>query len=143
MAEDISGAQAAAAIRIAFSRLRRRMRELGTDDDLSPSLVAVLTRLGKGEARSASALAELEGMRPQSMATILASLEQRGLIERGPDPDDGRRQIVELTSAGRGSAEGSLEARRHWLALRMEALSDADRRAVARAAEILDRVAAE
>ena len=34
------------------------------------------------------------------MATIVAALDQHGLIERAPDPDDGRRQVISLTAAG-------------------------------------------
>jgi DNA-binding MarR family transcriptional regulator len=47
---------------------------------------AVLTRLWKDGASSASALADAEGVRPQSMAAIVAALEQRGVIERTPGP---------------------------------------------------------
>jgi len=100
-----SAVTAARELRVLFSRLRRRLRGLAVDDDLTPSQTAVLTRLWKEGASSAGALAGAERVRPQSMATIVAALEQRGLIKRTPDPEDGRRQMVTLTGGGRRRAE--------------------------------------
>ena len=34
------------------------------------------------------------------MGATLAALEARGLIERAPDPDDGRRAVMSITDAG-------------------------------------------
>lgn len=60
-------------------------------------------------------LAALEDLGPASQATVgrraemdrsdvvaaLNELEADGLVERAPDPDDGRRKIVTITDAGR------------------------------------------
>ncbi|HEY1441352.1 MAG TPA: MarR family transcriptional regulator, partial [Mycobacterium sp.] len=100
-----SAVTAARDLRVVFSRLRRRLRNVGIGGDLTPSQTAVLTRLWKEGASSASALAGAERVRPQSMATIVAALDQRGLIARTPDPEDGRRQVISLTEAGRERAE--------------------------------------
>ena len=81
--------QAARDLRVVFSRLRRRIREVAQDADLTPSQESALSLAGKHGAATASALAAAEGVRPQSMATTLAALEQHGLIRRTPDPDDG------------------------------------------------------
>jgi DNA-binding MarR family transcriptional regulator len=34
------------------------------------------------------------------MGATLAGLEARGLVERRPDPDDGRRVVLSVTAAG-------------------------------------------
>ena len=65
----------------------------------------VLGRAPKPEAApcgpaTSSALAKLEQISPQSMGATLAALEARGLIERTPDPVDGRRIVMSLTDAG-------------------------------------------
>lgn len=143
-ASDASQAAAVAHdLRVVVGRLRRRMREVAADGDLSPSQVSVLTRLGKGEpgAATASGLAALEHVRPQSMATTLAALEGAGLIRRDPDPADGRRLVVTLTDPGRERAVGDGQAREQWLARTMADQFDADELAVlARACTLLARL---
>jgi len=126
---------------VVFSRLRRRLRDVAVGGDLTPSQTAVLTRLWKEGPSSASALAGAERVRPQSIATILAALDQRGLIERTPDPEDGRRQVVSLTVAGRERAESDHQVREEWLARAMqERYSESERRVILHALSLLDRL---
>lgn len=40
------------------------------------------------------------GMEPTSLSRTLKNLEERGLIERHPNPDDGRGVIIKLTQEG-------------------------------------------
>ena len=136
-----SAAAAARDLRVVVSRLRRQLRDLAIDGDLTPSQTAVLTRLWKEGASSASALAGAERVRPQSMATIVAALEQRGLIERSPDPEDGRRQVISLTKAGRQRAESDRQVREEWLARAIhERYSEAERRTILDALSLLERL---
>ena len=110
-----SAGRAARDLRVMFSRLRRQLKDVATGGDLTPSQTAVLTRLWKDGASSTSALAAAERVRPQSMATIVAGLDQHGLIRRAPDPDDGRRQVISLTAAGRGAQKATVRsARNGW-----------------------------
>lgn len=136
-----SAAAAARDLRVVFSRLRRRLKDLATDDDLSPSQTAVLNRLWKEGASSASVLASAERVRPQSMATIVAALEQRGLIARAPDPEDRRRQLISLTAAGRRRAESNRQVREEWLARAIhERYSERERRVILDALALLERL---
>jgi DNA-binding MarR family transcriptional regulator len=57
-----------------------------------------------------TALAARAGQTHQSMGEVVAELEQRGYVERAPDPDDGRARLVRLTDAGRDVVRAGLEA---------------------------------
>jgi DNA-binding MarR family transcriptional regulator len=141
--DDVAESAAAAArdLRVVVSRLRRQLRGLAIDGDLTPSQTAVLTRLWKEGASSASALAGAERIRPQSMATIVAALEQRGLVERTPDPEDGRRQVVSLTEMGRQRAESVRQVREERLARAIhERYSEPERRTILDALTLLERL---
>lgn len=137
-----SAAQAARDLRVFYSRLRRRMREVATDDDLTPSQTAVLIRMWKEGPSSTSALAGAERVRPQSMAATVAGLDQQGLIRRAPDPEDGRRQVLSLTAAGRRRAENHRQLREEWLARAMQdRYSERERRVILEALSLLERLA--
>jgi DNA-binding MarR family transcriptional regulator len=141
--DGISESSAAAArdLRVVFSRLRRRLRSVPTGGGLTPSQTAVLTRLWKDGSSSTSALAAAEQVRPQSMAAIVTALDQHGLIRRAPDPDDGRRQVISLTAAGRRRAESDRQVREEWLARAMqERYSERERRVISDALSLLGRL---
>jgi DNA-binding MarR family transcriptional regulator len=136
-----SASSAARDLRVMFSRLRRRLRSVATGGGLTPSQTAVLIRLWKDGSSSTSALAAAEQVRPQSMATIVAALDQHGLIKRAADPDDGRRQIISLTAAGRRRAESDRQVREEWLARAMqERYSERERRVINDALSLLTRL---
>jgi DNA-binding MarR family transcriptional regulator len=50
------------------------------------------------------------------MGTTLGGLEERGFIERRPDPGDGRRAVMSLTGAGRRVVHDKRNARNRQLA---------------------------
>jgi DNA-binding MarR family transcriptional regulator len=137
-----SAALAARDLRVVFSRLRRRLKELAAADDLTPSQTAVLARLIKDGPSSTSQLAGAERVRPQSMATTVAALEQRGLIQRAPDREDGRRQVITLTATGRKRAESARQVREEWLARAMQdTFSEQERHVIVEALALLERLA--
>ena len=136
-----SAGAAARDLRVMFSRLRRQLNDVSTGGGLTPSQTAVLTRLWKEGASSTSALAAAERVRPQSMAAIVTGLDQHGLIRRAPDPDDGRRQMISLTAAGRRRAESDRQIREEWLARAMqERYSERERRVINDALSLLQRL---
>ncbi|MEU8586795.1 MarR family transcriptional regulator [Streptomyces sp. NPDC048664] len=136
-----SAARAARDVRVVFSRLRRRLREVAGSEGLTPSQVSALTLISKGGAATASALASAEGVRPQSMAATLGVLEQYGLIMRSPDPTDGRRQLVALTDTGRARVEGDRQARQEWLSRALEdRYTEEERRTLLDALALMERL---
>jgi DNA-binding MarR family transcriptional regulator len=138
---DQTAVQAARDLVAAMSRLRRRLRDVAGTDELTPSQTSVIGILAKGGPGTASGLAAIEGVRPQSIAATLAVLEGRGLVRREADPSDRRRQLVTLTSAGQDWFTGHRAARQDWLVGAFsEQLTDAERRTLINAAALMQRV---
>jgi DNA-binding MarR family transcriptional regulator len=50
------------------------------------------------------------------MGATLGALEVRGLVERRPDPQDGRRAVISATDAGLQALRGRRNARTEQLA---------------------------
>ena len=108
----------AAELRLSIGLLLRRMRQIPTGDELTLSESAALARLDRGGPATAAELARAEQISPQSMGATLGALQERGLIAKAPDSQDGRRMILTLTDAG-------LEVLRHRRNRRTEELARA------------------
>jgi DNA-binding MarR family transcriptional regulator len=93
--------RAAFDLRLALARIVRRLRQAHEPGDLTLSEVSVLSRLDRDGPATPGALAGDERVRPQAMGNTLAALEQRGLVARMPDPEDGRRVSMSATETGR------------------------------------------
>ncbi|PRY18155.1 MarR family winged helix-turn-helix transcriptional regulator [Kineococcus rhizosphaerae] len=136
--------RAAHDLRVLLSRLRRRLLEVQGSDDLPAGAISVLLRLDKDGPSTAAALAAAERIRPQSTAATIAALQEQGLVDRRPDPDDGRRLLVDLTAAGRDRVAGDRAARGAWLTQAFQTrYSDGERAEVVRALALLERLLAE
>jgi DNA-binding MarR family transcriptional regulator len=103
---------------------------------------AVLGRLDRGGPQSVSDLAAAERVRPQSMAQTVSDLESDGLVERRPDPNDGRRALVELTAQGRQTLVADRRRRDGWLAQAIDRdLSPDEQNVLSEAVALLRRLA--
>lgn len=139
--DETRAAAVAAELRALVGKLKRRMRAETDVGDLTPSQVSVLLRLEKDGQATASDLARAEGMRPQSMAAVVAVLEAAGLVRGAPDPADGRRTLLSLTDACRQWVQEGRAARQDWLSRRLQArLSSDELDVLAMAAGLLARL---
>ena len=121
LAQSTRASTLAQELRALFGKLKRRLREQGHAGDLKPSQVSVLLRLEKGGPATAAALARAEGMRPQSMGPVITALEDAGLVNGTPDPNDGRQTLISLTDTFRKWAQEGRAARQDWLTRTIEA----------------------
>jgi DNA-binding MarR family transcriptional regulator len=126
-------------LRVVLGQLMRRLR---TEHRFSLSHGAVLGRLDREGPQSVSDLAAAERVRPQSMAQTVGDLETGGLVSRQPDPSDGRRALVELTSEGQAVLAADRRQREGWLAEAIsEGFSERERQTLAEAVSLLRRLA--
>jgi len=122
--------------------LGQLVRRLRAEHRFSLAHGSVLGRLDREGPRGTSDLAAAERVRPQSMAQTVSELEAEGLISRRPDPDDGRRALLELTDKGRLTLEAERRQREGWLFEAISGqLSQQEQEELARAVELLRRLA--
>jgi DNA-binding MarR family transcriptional regulator len=136
-----SSVRAARELRVFVGRVRRRLRDEVDNEQLTPSQLSLISRLGKGGPATASALAAAERVRPQSVAATLAVLEERALVRRQQDPTDGRRQLVSLSPAGQALLTDRRRTTEEWLARALqETCTEAERHTILEATALLERL---
>ena len=135
---ELDIAPVASELRVVLGQLIRRLR---VEHRFPIAQGTVLGRLDREGARSVADLAVAERVRPQSMAQTVSDLEGPGLVERNPDPSDGRRALVSLTAEGRSTLEADRRHREGWLVKAIEELPAEDQATVKRAIDVLRRLA--
>src|SRR6476660_8220339 len=88
-------------LRIVLGRIVRRLRQGHEAGEVTLSELSVLSRLDREGVMPAGVIAEQERVSPQAMTTILAVLEDRGLVARQGDVRDGRRASLSATASGK------------------------------------------
>jgi DNA-binding MarR family transcriptional regulator len=131
---------AAARLYIVIGRLVRMLRRTGTAD-VSPGALSALSTLARSGPSRLGDLAAREAVTAPTMTRIVGMLEDAGLVNRKPDPADGRAVVVEATEAGTALVQGESFARSSALRRRVAALSEADRAALLAALPVLEGLA--
>jgi len=129
-------------LRALLGRLSRRLRQTSVAGELTLPQASVLSLLEREGPATPGALATKERITPQSMGTILVSLEELGLVSRTPDPTDGRRLVISLTEAGRQVILGARRQKEERLAQALATNFTNEEQQVLRAAlPLLERLA--
>ena len=136
---DSTDAELASRLRLAVMRLSRRLRQQA-DGEVSPSQISALSSVDRLGPLTLGELSAVERVRPPTMTRIVSGLEEQGLATREVDPDDRRVARVRLTVAGQRLLEQSRTRKTAFLASRIRTLPTDDREALARAAELLERL---
>lgn len=116
-------------LEIELSRLLRRARsaQQRTAADVHPDLdsagyavlVAVRDLAAAGGGARGGDISDVLGLHKSTTSRNLTTLEDLGLIERIPDPDDARARQVRLTTAGAEALDRSVSGRRERLRARL------------------------
>lgn len=131
----------AAALRVLIGQMRRKLRGQARPGDFSNSQLAVLGGLVRDGPATVTTLARAEGMRPQSMGAIVATLQSAGFIKSAPHPTDGRQVLLSVTPKCRAWIKARRAAREDWLFRTIRTrLSPAEQERLAKAVELLQRI---
>jgi DNA-binding MarR family transcriptional regulator len=136
--------QTAAELTKAMTRLRARLRSETAPDEMpwTWSQLMTLSRVVEQGPTTASALAQAEHVRRQSMAETLAALRAHGLIVTEPDPTDGRKTLISATNAARALVATIPAAREAWLAGALRGLlRPGEQQILLQASAIMNRIA--
>ena len=125
----------------AIGLLVRRVRAASGSHELSWTESVVMARLARDGPATTADLARGEGMKPQSMGTTIAALEEMGIVERKPHPSDGRQVNIQLTTKGAAMRKSSKDAKLTWLAQVIAQLDERERETLFKAGEIIKRLA--
>jgi len=121
--------------------LLRRARAASGSNELSLTEAYVMGRLAKDGPATTAELARAEGMKPQSMGTTIAALEEMGMVERKPHPTDRRQVNIGLTAKGAAVRKSARDAKQTWLMQSISQLDESERETLFQAGEIIKRLA--
>ena len=127
---------------LAIGLLVRRIRAEAPSDahELSWTQKAVIARLEKEGPATTAELARTQGVKPQSMGTAVAALEELGIVERKPHPTDGRQMNIALTAHGTAMRKSMQDARRTWLSQAIVQLDKPEQAKLFEAGEIIKKL---
>lgn len=125
---------------LAVGQLLRRLRSEANPSELNLSQMGAMARLEQNGPMTTADLARAESMKPQSMGTVLASLEQEGLVQRQPHPTDGRQVLFALTEKGLEERRQRKVAKQDWLMAATAKLDPAELKTLAAAIPVIRRL---
>jgi DNA-binding MarR family transcriptional regulator len=126
-------------LRVALVRVYRQLR-MRAGSGITPSQSSAMARIESEGPVRLGTLAELEGTTPATISRVIDSLADHHLIERVPDPLDGRARLVQLSPEG-GALLSEIR-RRNTEALRaaIAGLDEEERRTVIAAIPVLEHL---
>jgi DNA-binding MarR family transcriptional regulator len=129
-------------LRLAVARLHRRTRQ-SAEPGLTISQLSALASIEANGPVTLGDLARIEQVQPPTITALVGKLEAAELVRRTIDATDRRIHRVALTSAGTKWLARHRTRKNAYLARRLRALAPADREILARAATLIEQLAAE
>ena len=120
-------ATAEESVMVTLAMLGRRMRSRLPGEELDFAAILLLKALLHGGPMRLSALAASLDLDASTVSRQVRHLEDRGLLERTSDPDDGRASRITLSEQGRVRLEAGARRRRAMVAQLLEHWPDRDR----------------
>ncbi|GAB2654479.1 MarR family transcriptional regulator [Kribbella swartbergensis] len=104
------------------------------------STLSVLHTLDRGGPMRLTDLLKTEQLKQPALTSLVAKLEQDGLIKRRPDPSDGRAILLSLTREGREIVRSRHANRVARLTELVDRLTDDERAVLANSMHVLTRL---
>jgi len=104
------------------------------------STLSVLHTLDRGGPMRLTGLLKTEQLKQPALTSLVAKLEQDGLIERRPDPTDGRAMLLSLTREGHQIVRSRHANRVAKLTALVDELTDDERAVLASSMHVLSRL---
>jgi DNA-binding MarR family transcriptional regulator len=120
-------ATAEEAVMVTLARLGRRMRQRMPGEELDFPAILLMKALHHGGPLRLSSLATALDVDASTVSRQVRQLEDRGLLERTGDPDDGRASRIALSPEGRTRLEAGAQRRRTFVGGLMESWRAEDR----------------
>lgn len=92
-------------------------------EDLTPMQFAALAKLAETGPCSQNSLGRRTAMDVATIKGVVARLEERGLVEKRPSPDDRRKLLIDLTAEGRRTFERAVPQAMEISAMTLAALT--------------------
>ncbi|MFC5406463.1 MarR family winged helix-turn-helix transcriptional regulator [Cohnella soli] len=123
-----------------FEDLTRMIIRLPSIEKLSFTTLSVLHTLSRKSPMRLTELTASEQVTQSGMTQLVTRLERDGLVERRPDPSDGRVVQVHITAKGTHVIDSRRSERIDHLSKFMEGLAPEEKQAIAAAIPALRRV---
>jgi DNA-binding MarR family transcriptional regulator len=120
--------------------LLRAAREVDKAAPIGPAQLSALSVLVFGGPRSTGELAAAEQVRSATMSGIVAALEAGGLVERVPNPNDGRSTLIHASASGKATLQAARKRRITAIQSRLQRLSSRELALLGKAAALIEEV---
>ena len=132
-------AELAARLRMAVTRLHRRLRQQAAGG-LTASQASALVGVEQLGSPTLGALATRESVQPPTMTKVVSALEELGYVTRVTDPSDRRVARLSITPSGTETLRTIRSLKTAFLADRLHRLEPDDRVALAALTDLLERL---
>lgn len=94
-------------IKSTWHAIARMYNQQAAKEDITTSIGFVLLNISSKEGTPATKIAPLMGLESRSLTRVLKNMEEKGLVYRQPDENDGRSVRIFLTDLGKAKKEVS------------------------------------
>ncbi|NYD39131.1 MarR family winged helix-turn-helix transcriptional regulator [Actinomycetospora corticicola] len=127
----------AADLRRAVQRLARRLRDERPRGPLTDVQRGILAQIMDHGPQTPASLARRAHTTPQALTRPLSTLVEAGVLERAPDPHDGRQHMLTISRSGWTLLREDAAPRDAWLAAALAELTEAEQGLLGLAARLL------